>query len=62
MKQEVVQFKGKLWKVTDIDCWFDGETDWASWELTPYGWDGEKEYVGPTEMAREVEYVQDEEV
>ena len=62
MKQEVVQFKGKLWKVTDIDSWFDGETDWISWELTPYGWDGEKECIGIGEMAREVEYVQDEEV
>ena len=62
MKQEIVRFEGKLWKVTDIDSWFDGETDWISWELTPYGWDGEKECIGIGEMAREVEYVQDEEV
>ena len=62
MKQEIVRFKGKLWLVTDIDSWFDGETDWVSWELTPYGWDGEKEYVGPTEMAREVKFVRYEDV
>ena len=62
MKQEIVRFEGKLWLVTDIDSWFDGETDWISWELTPYGWDGEKDCIGIGEMAREVEYVQDEEV
>jgi hypothetical protein len=57
MKREIVRFKGKLWLVTDSDCWFDGEDDWTTWELAPYGWDGEKERVGPTEMAREVEHV-----
>ena len=57
MQREFVRYEGKLWLVTDIDSWFDGETDWISWELTPYGWDGEKKYVGPTEMAREVEFV-----
>ena len=30
MKQEIVRFEGKLWLVTDIDSWFDGETDWIS--------------------------------
>lgn len=60
MKQEIVRFEGKLWLVTDTDCWFDGEDDRVSWELTPYGWDGEKECIGIGEMAREVEYVQDE--
>ena len=62
MQREFVRYEGKLWLVTDIDSWFDGETDWISWELTPYGWDGEKECIGIGEMAREVEYVQDEEV
>ena len=62
MQREIVRDEGKLWLVTDIDSWFDGETDWISWELTPYGWDGEKECIGIGEMAREVEYVQDEEV
>ena len=57
MEQEIVRFKRKLWLVTDMDCWFDGETDWVSWELTSYGWDGEKEYIGLCEMMRDVEHV-----
>ena len=62
MQREFVRYEGKLWKVTDIDSWFDGETDWISWELTPYGWDGEKEYIGLDVMAREVKFVRYEDV
>ncbi len=49
MEIEIVSYEGKLWSVGEIDTWFDGEDDHTSWELIPYGWEGEKDWVGPTE-------------
>lgn len=49
---EIVNYKGRLWKIGDTDSWFDGETYYAWWELIPYGWEGDVEFITPTEWIR----------